>query len=152
MLNTTLIYIEQDEQYLMLHRTKKENDINHEKWIGVGGKCEEDESPEECARREAFEETGLTLGALHYHGIVTFVSSEYEGEYMHLFSCKDFSGDVKECNEGDLVWVPKKDVPELPSWEGDRIFLKLMAKPHPFFSLKLCYEGDSLVFHELNFY
>ncbi len=84
MLNTTLIYIERDGEYLMLHRTKKENDLNHDKWIGVGGKCEEDESPEECARREAFEETGLSLGDLRYHGIVTFVSDEYEGEYMHL--------------------------------------------------------------------
>ena len=90
MLNTTLIYIERDGKYLMLHRTKKENDLNHDKWIGVGGKCEEDESPEECARREAFEETGLTLGELRYHGIVTFVSDEYEGEYMHLFTCTDW--------------------------------------------------------------
>ena len=91
MLNTTLIYIERDGEYLMLHRTKKENDLNHDKWIGVGGKCEEDESPEECARREAFEETGLSLGDLRYHGIVTFVSDEYEGEYMHLFSCEDWA-------------------------------------------------------------
>lgn len=152
MLNTTLIYIERDGQYLMLHRTKKENDLNHDKWIGVGGKCEEDESPEECARREAFEETGLQLCDLHYHGIVTFVSSEYEGEYMHLFTCTDFDGDVKECPEGDLVWVSKENVPDLPSWEGDRIFLRLMAKPHPFFSLKLCYEGNVLASSDLHFY
>ena len=152
MLNTTLIYIELDGEYLMLHRTKKENDLNHDKWSGVGGKCEEDESPEECARREAFEETGLSLGDLRYHGIVTFVSDEYEGEYMHLFSCEDWEGSVKECPEGDLVWVPKEEVPELPGWEGDRIFLRLMAKPHPFFSLKLCYEGDVLVSSDLHFY
>ena len=115
MLNTTLIYIERDGEYLMLHRTKKENDLNHDKWIGVGGKCEEDESPEECARREAFEETGLTLGDLRYHGIVTFVSDEYEGEYMHLFSCEDWEGSAKECPEGDLVWVPKQEVLKLIS-------------------------------------
>lgn len=152
MLNTTLIYVEREEHYLMLHRTKKENDLNHDKWIGVGGKCEENESPEECARREALEETGLTLHALQYRGIVTFVSDQYEGEYMHLFTCSDFSGEVLECPEGDLTWVPKEDVPKLPGWEGDRIFLKLIAKPHPFFSLKLCYEGNTLVQNELNFY
>ena len=137
MLNTTLIYIERDGEYLMLHRTKKENDLNHDKW---------------CARREAFEETGLTLGDLRYHGIVTFVSDEYEGEYMHLFSCEDWEGSVKECPEGDLVWVPKQEVPELPGWEGDRIFLRLMARPHPFFSLKLCYLGDVLASSDLHFY
>ncbi|MBQ8469263.1 MAG: DNA mismatch repair protein MutT, partial [Clostridia bacterium] len=93
-----------------------------------------------------------TLGELRYHGIVTFVSNEYEGEYMHLFSCGDFSGALKECPEGDLVWVPKTEVPNLPGWEGDKIFLRLMAKPHPFFSLKLCYEGDVLVHDELHFY
>ena len=152
MLNTTLIYIERDGCYLMLHRVKKKNDINHDKWIGVGGKCEEDESPEECARREAYEETGLRLDDLQYRGLVTFVSSEYEGEYMHLFTSSSFTGKVKECPEGDLVWVPVEEVPELPSWAGDRIFLKLLAKPHPFFSLKLCYEGDVLASTELHFY
>lgn len=152
MLDTTLIYVERDGQYLMLHRTKKENDINHDKWIGVGGKCEENESPEECARREAREETGLILGDLNYHGIVTFVSDRYEGEYMHLFSCTDFTGELIDCPEGELVWVPKEKVPELPSWAGDRIFLRLMAKPHPFFSLKLCYESDALVHTDLHFY
>lgn len=152
MLNTTLIYIERDKSYLMLHRTKKENDLNHDKWIGVGGKCEEDESPEECARREAFEETGFQLKRLKYCGVVTFVSDEYEGEYMHLFTCDEFGGDLKECPEGDLIWVPKDEVPSLPTWEGDRIFLRLIATPHPFFSLKLCYEGEQLVTSELNFY
>ena len=152
MLNTTLIYIERDGAYLMLHRVKKEHDINRDKWIGVGGKCEEDESPEECARREAFEETGLTLGDLVYHGIITFVSDQYEGEYMHLFSCTDFAGELKECPEGELVWVPKENVPDLPSWEGDRIFLGLMAENAPFFSLKLRYEGDRLASQDLHFY
>ena len=108
MLNTTLIYIERDGKYLMLHRTKKENDLNHDKWIGVGGKCEEDESPEECARREAYEETGLTLRDLRYRGIVTFVSDEYEGEDMHLFTCTDWEGQVRECPKATSCGSRKK--------------------------------------------
>ena len=152
MLNTTLVYVERDGQYLMLHRVKKEQDINHDKWIGVGGKCEEGESPEECAVRETFEETGLTLSDPQYRGVVTFVSDRYEGEYMHLFTADKFTGSLKECSEGELVWVEKARVPELPSWEGDRIFLKLIAEPGPFFSLKLVYEGDVLVSHELKLY
>lgn len=152
MLNTTLIYIEQDGNYLMLHRTKKENDLNHDKWIGVGGKCEEDETPEECAIREAFEETGLTLLSPEYRGVVTFVSNEYEGEYMHLFTCTDFEGEIKECDEGELTWISKEEVMALPTWEGDRIFLNLIKEPRPFFSLKLVYEGDRLVETKLNSY
>lgn len=152
MLNTTLVYVERDGQYLMLHRVKKEQDINRGKWIGVGGKCEEGESPEECAVRETFEETGLTLTDPQYRGVVTFVSDRYEGEYMHLFTADKFTGTLKECSEGELVWVEKARVPELPSWEGDRIFLKLIAEPGPFFSLKLVYEGDVLVSHELKLY
>ena len=144
MLNTTLIYIEQNDCYLMLHRVKKENDVNHDKWIGVGGKCEEGETPEECALRETLEETGLRLKSLEYRGIVTFVSDEYEGEYMHLFTSDDFEGEVAECSEGELEWVDKSLVPKLPTWEGDRIFLRKIAEPGPFFSLKLVYEGDSL--------
>ncbi len=148
MKNTTLIYLEQDQKYLMLHRTKKENDINHDKWIGVGGKMEENESPEDGAIREILEETGLTVlpEDLHYRGLVTFVSVQSEGEYMHLFTAQRFSGTLKECDEGDLCWVPKEKVLTLPTWEGDRLFLKRIAGQDPFFVMKLVYEGDRLVF------
>lgn len=148
MKNTTLIYLEQDQKYLMLHRTKKENDINHDKWIGVGGKMEENESPEDGAIREILEETGLTVlpEDLHYRGLVTFVSDQSEGEYMHLFTAQRFSGTLKECNEGDLCWVPKEKVLTLPTWEGDRLFLNRIAGQDPFFVMKLVYEGDRLVF------
>ena len=129
----------------MLHRVKKKNDINHDKWIGVGGKFEDKESPEECMLREAFEETGLTLTDYQYRGIVTFVSDEYETEYMHLFTASAWSGEMTECNEGILEWVPKNQVPELPIWEGDKIFFRLIAENRPFFSLKLSYSGDILV-------
>lgn len=152
MLNTTLIYLEQNGQYLMLHRTKKQHDINHDKWIGVGGKCEENESPEECAIRETYEETGLTIQSLQYRGIVTFVSSQYEGEYMHLFTATDFTGELIDSPEGDLEWVDKKIVPELFTWEGDLIFLKKIAEPSPFFSLKLVYQGEKLVHTECHTY
>ena len=129
----------------MLHRVKKKNDINHDKWIGVGGKFEDQESPEECMLREAFEETGLTLTDYQYRGIVTFVSDEQETEYMHLFTASAWSGEMTECNEGILEWVPKNQVPELPIWEGDKIFFRLIAEERPFFSLKLSYSGDILV-------
>lgn len=145
MRNTTLCYIEKDGKYLMLHRTKKENDLNQDKWIGVGGKFEDKESPEECVTREALEETGLTLTEFDYRGIVTFVSDKWETEYMHLFVGKAFTGDIKECDEGVLEWVEKKKVKELTLWEGDKIFLDLMEKEVPFFSLKLVYEGDALL-------
>lgn len=142
--NVTLCYIERDGCYLMLHRVKKKNDINHDKWIGVGGKFEDKESPEECMLREALEETGLTLTAYRYRGIVTFVSSEYETEYMHLFTADAWTGSLIECSEGALEWVRKEDVPALPIWEGDKIFLRLLAEDAPFFSLKLSYEGERL--------
>ena len=129
----------------MLHRVKKKNDINHDKWIGVGGKFEDKERAEECMLREAFEETGLTLTDYQYRGIVTFVSDEYETEYMHLFTASAWSGEMTECNEGILEWVPKNQVPELPIWEGDKIFFRLIAENRPFFSLKLSYSGDILV-------
>ena len=144
MKNVTLCYIERDGCYLMLHRVKKKNDINHDKWIGVGGKFEDKESPEECMLREALEETGLTLTAYRYRGIVTFVSSEYETEYMHLFTADAWTGSLIECSEGTLEWVQKEDVPALPIWEGDKIFLRLLAEDAPFFSLKLSYEGERL--------
>ena len=148
--NTTLGYIERDGAYLMLHRVKKENDLNRDKWVGVGGKFEEGESPEECMCREALEETGLTLHAPRLRGIVTFVSNEWDNEYMFLYTCTDFSGELIECNEGDLEWVPMERVPDLPIWQGDKIFLDLLCRDAPFFSLKLQYEGDDLVYAALD--
>ena len=150
MWNTTLCYIEREGQYLMLHRVKKENDINKDKWIGIGGKFEDKESPEECLLREAWEETGLTLTDYQYRGIVTFVSNEWEGEYMHLYTATGWTGALKECNEGVLEWVSREKMKELPQWEGDKIFLRLLEEEAPFFSLKLCYEGDRLTYAALN--
>jgi len=150
MRNTTLCHIEKDGKYLMLHRTVKENDVNHNKWVGIGGGFEDKESPEECNIRETFEETGLTLNSSRYCGIVTFVSDKWETEYMHIFHSTDFSGTVKECDEGVLSWVDIPEVYNLPLWEGDKIFLKLIEDKVPFFSLKLEYEGDKLVNAVLN--
>ena len=147
---TTLCYIEKDEKYLMLHRTKKKKDENHDKWIGIGGKFEDKESPEDCMLRETLEETGLTLTHMEYRGIVTFVSDQYETEYMHLFWADQFTGELRECDEGVLEWVSLEKMKELPQWEGDRIFLRLLEEGAPFFSLKLCYEGDCLVYAALN--
>lgn len=144
MKQTTLCYLEQDGKYLMLHRVKKVNDENHDKWIGIGGKFETNESPEDCALREIKEETGLTMTAWRYCGIVTFVSDVWEGEYMHLFHVTDFHGALRECDEGVLEWVDKSAVRALPTWEGDRIFLDLMEENRPFFSLKLVYSGEYL--------
>jgi len=145
MLNTTLCYIRREGQYLMLHRIKKENDLNHDKWIGIGGKFEDKESPEDCLLREAREETGLTLTDYRYRGIVTFVSDLYPTEYMHLFTADGYTGQIKECDEGVLEWIPKEKLLEIPHWEGDEIFLDLIDRDVPFFSLKLCYRGDTLV-------
>ena len=129
----------------MLHRTSKKNDENHDKWIGVGGKFENGESPYDCVRREIEEETGYKNLPLEYRGIVTFVSNEYGTEYMHLFTAKAPNDKIyKSCNEGELVWVEKESVKELPIWEGDKIFFKLLDEEHDFFSLKLCYEGEKL--------
>lgn len=144
MINTTLCYIEKDGCYLMLHRVKKQNDVNHDKWVGIGGKFEDGESPEECVCREALEETGLTLRNPEYRGLVTFVSDRWETEYMHLFLAKDFTGELIECNEGNLEWVPIQQLGTLSLWAGDMIFLKLLQEKTPFFSLKLVYEGDVL--------
>ena len=150
MRNTTLCYIEKDGRYLMLHRTKKEIDENKDKWIAVGGKFEYGESPEDCALREVKEETGLTLNSYKYKGIVTFVSDKWGTEYMHLFLSDDFSGSLKECDEGDLMWVEKEKVRSLYCWEGDKIFLSLIEKNVPFFSLKLNYVGEDLTKAVLN--
>ena len=148
--NTTLIYIERGGCCLMLHRTKKENDCNHDKWIGIGGKFESGESPEDCMLREAKEETGLTLTSWRYRGIVTFVSDRWEGEYMHLFTADGFTGTLRDCDEGELAWVRREELASLPAWEGDRIFLRLLAEDAPFFSLKLRYEGETLAEAALN--
>ena len=151
MRNTTLCYLERDGCYLMLHRIKKENDLNRDKWIGICGKFEEGESPENCLLREVREETGLTLGSWRYCGIVTFVSDEWGTEYMHLFHSEDFHGSLRECDEGSLEWIEKSALASLPDlWEGDRIFLRMMENNEPFFSLKLCYRGDLLTGAELN--
>lgn len=150
MINTTLCYIEKDQKYLMLHRVKKVNDLNQDKWIGIGGKFEDKESPEECIIRETLEETGLTLINPEYRGILTFVSNKWPTEYIHLFYADSVSGELKECDEGNLEWVPIKDIYSLPIWEGDKIFLKLIEEKAPFFSLKLQYEGDSLINAVLN--
>jgi 8-oxo-dGTP diphosphatase len=144
MINSTLCYITRGSDVLLLHRVKKENDLNHDKWIGIGGKFLENESPEECMLREAKEETGLTLTSWQYRGIVTFVSDLYEGEYMHLFTADGFEGQMTDCDEGVLEWIPRERMDALPQWEGDRIFLNLLRDQAPFFSLKLVYEGDSL--------
>ena len=150
MKQTTLCYLERGDEYLMLHRTKKKNDENHDKWIGVGGKFEANESPEDCMRREIFEETGLTVTAYRYRGIVTFVSDIYETEYMHLFTVTDWYGEARECDEGELAWIKKQKLFDLTLWQGDRIFLKLLQEDVPFFSLKLTYQGDELLEAVLN--
>lgn len=141
---TTLCYIERDGAYLMLHRVKKEKDINKDKWIGVGGHFEEGESPEECLLREVAEETGLKLTDYRLRGVITFSTESYPVEYMFLYTAEGFSGTMHACDEGDLEWVPKEQVYELPIWEGDKIFFRLLEERRDFFSLKLRYVGDTL--------
>ncbi len=149
--NTTLCYIEKDGAYLMLHRIKKKNDENRDKWIGIGGKFEAGESPEDCLLREVTEETGLTLLDYRYRGIVTFVSDQSEvTEYMHLFTSSRFTGEIRECDEGELCWLSKKKLRSLPMWEGDKLFLDLLDTDEPFFSLKLVYRGETLTGAWLN--
>ena len=150
MLNTTLCYIERGDEYLMLHRVKKENDINRDKWIGLGGKFKEDESPEECLLREVYEESGLRLTSWRYRGIVTFVNTKCSSEFMHLFTADAFEGTVGPCAEGELEWIKKSELMKLTLWEGDRIFLRLLDSNEPFFSLKLSYDGDELIGAKLN--
>lgn len=148
---STLCYIEKDGKYLMLHRTVKKNDVNKDKWIGVGGHFEQDESPEECLLREVKEETGYTLTSYQYRGLVTFVSGNGVTEYMSLFTADGFEGTPIPCDEGELQWVDKKDIEKLNIWEGDKIFFRLLKESMEFFSLKLVYNGgDQLISAALN--
>lgn len=142
---TTLCYIEKDNRYLMMYRNKKENDCNKNKYVGVGGKIEKGESPEDSILREVKEETSLELNSCRLRGIVYFISDTYEDEYMFLFTSDSFIGEVATCDEGELCWVDKDKVSELPLWEGDKVFLKLLCEREEFFSLKLCYRGESLI-------
>lgn len=141
---TTLCYIEKGDSYLMLHRVSKKHDVNKDKWIGIGGHFEENESPEECLLREAKEETGLTLTSWKFRGIVTFISKGWNTEYMCLYTADGYEGEIIPCNEGVLEWIRKEDLLKLNLWEGDKIFLKLLQENAPFFSLKLAYKGDVL--------
>ncbi len=163
MKNTTLCYIEDNNRYLMLHRIKKSNDQSHDKWLGIGGKFEEKESPDECLLREVYEETGLKLNSYRLRAIITFVSDIYETEYMYLYTADSYEGELlteddgsltpvidsipTPCSEGLLKWVDIDKVPSLPMWEGDRIFLERLRNSDDFFTLKLCYEDDTLVSH-----
>ena len=148
--NSTLCYITRGSDVLMLHRVKKKNDINKDKWIGIGGKFEGEESPDECLLREAQEETGLTLTSWRCRGVVTFLTEGGDGEYMYLFTADGFTGQMKLCDEGDLQWVSREFLYSLPMWEGDRIFLELLWQDAPFFLLTLRYRGDTLTEAVLN--
>lgn len=142
---TTLCYVEKEDAYLMLHRVSKKQDVNKDKWIGIGGHFEEGESPEDCLLREAYEETGLTLTSWRFRGMVTFTQEGYGAEYMCLYTADGFSGELKDCDEGILEWVKKEELLKLNLWEGDKIFLRLLNENAPFFSLKLSYQGDCLI-------
>ena len=145
---TTLCYLERDGAYLMMHRVKKAHDINHDKWVGVGGHFEPDESPEECLLREVREEAGVVLDRYRLRGVITFSSDAWQTEYMFLYTADVWHGELagpEDCDEGRLAWVRKEEVCRLPLWEGDKIFFRLLAAERPFFSLKLRYEGDALV-------
>lgn len=144
-LQTTLCYLEKDGFYLMMHRVKKKNDANHDKWVGVGGKFEPGEDAQACVMREVTEETGLTMQDPAYRGIVDFYCAPWPAERMHLYTCTQFTGTMTDCNEGTLEWVPKQAVQNLPIWQGDKIFFDLLANDAPFFHLELYYEGDTLV-------
>ena len=149
---TTLCYMEKDEKYLMLHRTKKQHDFNGGKWIGVGGKFEQNETPEECLLREVREETGLDLVNYTLRGIITFISDEWETEYMYLYTADKWTGELTDCDEGELKWIEKEKVPSLELWEGDRLFLELLNTEKRFFSMKLRYEGETLAEHSVKLY
>lgn len=156
MQNTTLGYIERNGCWLMLHRVKKNNDINHDKWIGIGGKFEPGETALECMKRECLEETGLVWHDPELRGIVTFNLRKHEeddlfSEQMFLFSGSEISGELKECSEGVLEWIRLDEVNQLPLWEGDFLFLDCLKNNAPFFFLKLDYVGDRLIHHEFSF-
>ena len=149
---TTLCYIENNDCYLMLHRTKKKKDVNKDKWIGVGGHAEGNETPQECLLREVKEETGLLLTSYKFRGLITFISDEYEAEMMCLFTADGYTGELITCDEGELEWVKKSDVPQLPTWEGDAQFLKpLLEDEKRFFAMKLRYEGERLIEKSVEF-
>ena len=149
---TTLCYIENNDCYLMLHRTKKKKDVNKDKWIGVGGHAEGNETPQECLIREVKEETGLLLTSYKFRGLITFISDEYEAEMMCLFTADGYTGELITCDEGELEWVKKSEVPQLPTWEGDAQFLKLLIEDEKrFFAMKLRYEGERLVEKSVEF-
>ena len=151
MINTTLCYVTRGDEVLMLHRIKKKNDLNQDKWIGIGGKFEGDETPDECLLREAWEETGLKLTSWKCRGVVTFLTNgQWEGEFMYLFTADGFEGELKECDEGQLQWVSRDFLAQLPKWEGDKSFLDLLWQDAPFFLLKLRYDGDTLAEAVLN--
>ena len=149
MRNTTLCYIEKENSYLMLYRNKKKNDENAGKYVGIGGHFLENESPYDCVIREAYEETGLSIKPV-YRGLVTFVSDKYECEQMHLFTSCEFSGELSSCNEGELCFVKKSELRSIPMWEGDYIFFDLLEKRNDFFTLKLVYNGDTLVSYSID--
>lgn len=153
MILSTLCYIEKDGKYLMLHRTKKKNDMNQNKWLGVGGKFEEKESPEECLMREVKEETGLTLKSYQLVGVVTYISTKWETNYMYIFTSDQFEGNLIECDEGDLQWIDKKEVKKLETWEGDKVFLdKILQNSKNFFTIKFEYDGEKLINYDLKEY
>ncbi len=142
---TTICYIEKDDKYLMLHRTKKENDQSHDKWLGVGGKFEENESPDECVVREVKEETGLNLLSYRLRGVMTFVSDMWETEYMFIYTADKFAGKLTECDEGELLWIEKSKILDLKLWEGDILFLKKLMEDCGFFTIKVQYQGEKLI-------
>lgn len=145
MLQTTLCYLEKDGCYLMLHRISKKQDVNKDKWIGVGGKFEPGEAPEECLCREVLEETGITLLSYRFRGVLTFCCDMAEPEYIFLYTSDQFTGTLKDCDEGKLEWVKKEQVFDLNLWEGDKIMFRLLKEREEPFSLKLTYRGDTLV-------
>ena len=152
MILSTVCYIERKGKYLMLHRTKKQNDINKEKWLGIGGKFQDKESPEDCIIREVKEETGLTLNSVSLRGILTFINTICETEYIYVFTSNDFTGKLIECNEGELQWVYKDKVTSLNLWEGDKIFIEKIKEDTPFFTIKYLYDGDTLLNYDLKEY
>ena len=150
MINSSLCYLIRGDEVLMMHRTRKKNDINHDKWVAVGGRFEPGETPEECALREVKEETGLTMTDPQYRGVVTFINDQYETERMHLFTSETFEGELTDCDEGELTWVRIAEMDSLPQWEGDRIFHRLLKEKIPFFELELVYSGEKLLYADLN--